>query len=205
MVNGEIDAEYLLVAWCMPILIARTLMHFKDKRDSIRNLKALFVWQLMTLPAIPLVYLLMSAYWPKNVSPLFVLIVILALIIIPAMSTKIKLRAWKIKERVFTLSVTAQTKNLLEVQAEIKQILFDLSSQKLILNDAVDHTDRADSYWKLGQLQTNLMQFSDAEKSYRAAIEAYNDVLKVDVNNRTAIANKFNTVESLNLLQRTRF
>src|SRR5882757_7658164 len=88
------------------------------------------------------------------------------------------------KERIAELSRSAPTRNLMALQADLRKLSQDLSSQDLVLNNATDHNNRADAYRLLAELQVNLMQFIDAEKNFRAAIDAYNDALKLEADNR---------------------
>ncbi|CAN5359446.1 hypothetical protein BH10CYA1_BH10CYA1_33380 [soil metagenome] len=117
----------------------------------------------------------------------------------------IRRRPWRAKERVLKLLRTASTRNLMEVQADVKSILQELVSKNLVLEDATDHNERAHAYRLLGDLQVQQMNFIDAEKNYQAAVDCYNDALKLETDNRTAISSKFNTVESMKELKRTRF
>jgi tetratricopeptide (TPR) repeat protein len=134
-----------------------------------------------------------------------ILVIIIFLIMVPVLYMTTRRKAWRVKEKVEELTLAAPRSNLLTVQAKIKRILVDLSPERLTLRSAADHIDRADAFWKLGDLQMELMQFVDSESCYRAAIDAYNDALKLEPNNRIAISNKFNTVECLNQLARRRF
>ncbi len=91
------------------------------------------------------------------------------------------------------------------VQADVKSILQELVSKNLVLENATDHNERAHAYRLLGDLRVKQMNFGDAEKHYQAAIDCYNDALKLEADNRIAIASKFKTVESMEELKRTRF
>ncbi len=133
------------------------------------------------------------------------LVLLLFLILVPVQYLSTRRKAWRAKEKVVELVQTAPRTNLLKVQAKIKLILEDLSPGRLTLKNASDHIDRADAFWKLGDLELELMQFVDSEFCYRAAIDSYNDALRLEPGNRIAISNKFNTVECLNVLERRRF
>jgi tetratricopeptide (TPR) repeat protein len=109
------------------------------------------------------------------------------------------------KERAAELVRTGGARNLTEVQAEVRAILADLVSKNLVLKDAADHNDRAHAYRLLGDLHRLQMNFIESEKNYRAAVDCYNDALKLEADNQIAISSKFNTVESINEIERSRF
>lgn len=117
----------------------------------------------------------------------------------------IRRRPLRAKERVLKLLRTASTRNLIEVQADVKSILQELGSKNLVLENASDHNERAHAYRLLGDLRMQQMNFVDAEKNYQAAVDCYNDALKLEADNRIAISNKFKTVESMEELKRMRF
>ncbi|MBS1954873.1 MAG: hypothetical protein JST89_11845 [Cyanobacteria bacterium SZAS-4] len=114
-------------------------------------------------------------------------------------------RPSRAKERAEKLLRTAPRQSLLSVQATAKSILQELVSENLVLENAADHNERAHAYRLLGDLRVKQMNFADAEKHYQAAIDSYNDALNLEADNRTAISNKFKTVEAMEELKRTRF
>ncbi len=199
------DVGVLIASSFIAVLVSFSLIVFFDKRDVSKNLGRVIINQLVALPAIPLCYMVLQLVLPKNVNPFVVVVGLVICLVGPLAYWRTRRRPWRIKAKVDELVWSAPTRNLLELQAGIKNVLEELLSEKLILKDALDHNDRADCYRLLGELQTNLMQFYDAEKNYRAAIDCYNDALRLEPDNQIAISNKFKTVEAISDLQRTRF
>lgn len=204
-VTGDRDVEMLFVAVLIPALASFSAFVFHDNRDVLLNLKSMIIYMFVTLPAIPLCYMLLQLILPQNVNPLFLAAAVAICFVAPVTYWRTRRRPWRARERAAELLRTAPTRDLREVQAEVQAILQELVSKNLVVRDAIDHIDRAHTYKLLGDLQVKLMQFIDAEKNYQAAVDGYNDALKLEADNQTAISSKFHTVESIREIQRTRF
>lgn len=199
------DIERLLAAILIASLVSFSFSMFRDNRSLILNMKSTINYQIATLPAIPLIFCLLSQYWPKSIDLLFLDIALAIGFLAPIIYWRTIPRPWRVKEAAAELIRAAPTSDLRKVQAEVKTILQQLTAKNLMLKDATDHNDRADTYRLLADLQVKQMQFIDAEKNYHAAVDSYNDALKIDADNRISISNKFNTVEAIKELKRTRF
>lgn len=94
---------------------------------------------------------------------------------------------------------------LVRLKSDIARILQRVCERNLLLESAKNYCDKADVYWIVGELQTNMMLFDEAEKCFRSAVDVYNEALKLDAKYSDAIAHKFKVVECLSELQRSRF
>jgi len=201
------DYEILAAATVMPMMISVFILFLKDKRDRLKNTQRVIINQFVALPVIPLFYFLLRSFWPEGVSVMIVPIIPLLLITVPTLLAR-RERPWLVKERVEgLLARTAQNKELLalptaEMETDILAIKSDLAEKRLILRQADDHIDRADAFWKLGDLQVNMSRLDDAQDSYNEAVKTYNRALEMDQGNQTALAHKFKTVEALSVAQR---
>ncbi len=205
--NSARDYEILAVAAVMPLIISSCILCLKDHRDRLKNTKRVIINQFMVLPAIPLFYFLLRSFWPDKISVMIFPIVILAIISVPTLFAR-RERAWLVKERVegilakVALGKALLTRPTAEIETDILSVRSDLAEKRLVLKQPEDHIDRADAFWKLGDLQVNMSRLDEAEDSYNEAVKTYNRVLEMDHDNRTAIAHKFKTVEALSVAQR---
>ena len=209
-IQSERDMEALLISASVPLVVAVISSRLRDKRDRLKNTSGTISFQIYALPAIPLCYFSLRAFWPQQVSLLvfpFVLLALSVLIMLPFVFGR--QRPWLVKEKVEGLQLEVKadqnaSSRIIERESQMADIRRQLASNRLALKRAADHIDRADAYWKLGDLFGEFGKYDEAKESYNSAVGAYNDALALEPDNRIAIANKFNTVEALNTLERRR-
>jgi hypothetical protein len=210
-VQGQRDVEILVVSATAPLLIAVVRLMFEDKRDRSKNTMTVIWTQVMTLPAVPICFFILKAYWPEQISAMWLPAIILVLITIPSLFSR-RTRPWLVKEKIEILERELSNKiasvprhSQEEVQSKVAEIRQELATAFLQLKKPEDHIDRGDAFQKLGDLELELSGFERAETNYNEAIHAYNRALEMDPNNQPAIAHKFKTVESLGELKRRQF
>lgn len=188
------------------------MLFFKDRRDRGKNTIAVIWTQILALPAVPLCFFALRAFWPQQISVMLFPVILLAPVMLVMVPVHLfgRKRAWLVKEKLeilkqeMTVDSDPSRSKTQDRESRMAEIRRELAENRLNLKTANDHIDRGDAFWKLGDLYSELSKLDDAEESYDCAVNSYNDALQIDPDNRTAIANKFKMVEAVSELKRRR-